>query len=119
MEEIQVFIIEIRTIKKPSPSSPTVLERHGCALARAATVLAGIRAGGINRHRLPKRVFKTLSGCDGSGALRRVHLPLRGQRRLAQPNGTSTSSVRVPERFVPIINTMFILVENYVKPLDP
>lgn len=30
----------------PSPSSPTVHERHGCTLARAATVLAGIRAGG-------------------------------------------------------------------------
>jgi hypothetical protein len=67
MEEIQVFIIEIRTIKKPSPSSPTVLERHGCALARAATVLAGIRAGGINLGRLPKRVFRTLSGKDQSG----------------------------------------------------
>jgi hypothetical protein len=48
-------------------------------------VLAGIRAGGINLHRLPKRVFKTLSGCDGSGILQFVHLPLRGQRRLGLP----------------------------------
>ena len=66
-----------------SPSSPTVPERHGCTLfERAATVLAGIRAGGINLHRLPKRMFRTLSGCDGDGTLRCVHLPLRGQRRL-------------------------------------
>ena len=34
-------------------------------------------------HRLPKRVFKTLSGCDGSEIAKGfVHLPLRGQRRL-------------------------------------
>jgi hypothetical protein len=60
-----------------------VHERHGCTLLkRTATVLAGIRAGGINLHRLPKRVFRTLSGSDESGALRLVHLPLRGQRRL-------------------------------------
>jgi hypothetical protein len=37
------------------------------ARKRAATVLAGIRAGGSNLHRLPKRLFRTLSGCDGSG----------------------------------------------------
>ena len=52
---------------------------------RAATVLAGIRAGEINLHRLPKRVFKTLSDNDESGVLRHVHLPLRGQRRLGLP----------------------------------
>ena len=50
---------------------------------RTATVLAGIRAGGINLHRLPKRVFRTLSDNDESGVLRLVHLPLRGQRRLS------------------------------------
>ena len=37
------------------------------ARGRAATLLAGIRAGGSNLHRLPKRVFSTLSGRDGSG----------------------------------------------------
>ena len=37
------------------------------ARKRAATVLAGIRAGGSNLHRLPKRLFRTLSGRDGSG----------------------------------------------------
>ena len=35
-----------------------------------------------NLHRLPKRVFRALSDRDESGALRLVHLPLRGQRRL-------------------------------------
>lgn len=45
-------------------------------------MLAGIRAGGVNLHRLPKCLAKTFSGLDESGALRRVHLPLRGQRRL-------------------------------------
>jgi len=51
---------------------------------RAATVLAGIRAGGVNLHRLPKSFRKTLSGLDASGGVQRhfVHLPLRGQRRL-------------------------------------
>ncbi len=52
------------------------------ARGRAATLLAGIRADGSNLHRLPKRVFSTLSGRDGSGIERFVHLPLRGQRRL-------------------------------------
>jgi hypothetical protein len=52
---------------------------------RTFTVLAGIRAGGINLHRLPKRLFKALSGCDESGISRCVHLPLRGQRRLGRP----------------------------------
>ncbi len=54
-------------------------------LGRTTTVLAGIRAGGDNLHRLPKRLFKALSGCDESGILRCVHLPLRGQRRLGLP----------------------------------
>jgi hypothetical protein len=56
--ETNDFIKGKEPIKKLSPSSPTVHERHGCTLASAATVLAGIRAGGINLHRLPKRVFK-------------------------------------------------------------
>ena len=38
-----------------------------------------------NLHRLPKRVFRTLSDHDESGAFRLVHLPLRGQRRLGVP----------------------------------
>jgi hypothetical protein len=33
-------------------------------LKRATTLLAGIRAGETRRYRLPKHVFKTLSGCD-------------------------------------------------------
>jgi hypothetical protein len=37
------------------------------ARKRATTVLAGIRAGGCNLHRLPKRLFRTLSGRDESG----------------------------------------------------
>jgi len=37
------------------------------ARGRTATLLAGIRADGSNLHRLPKRVFSTLSGRDGSG----------------------------------------------------
>ena len=49
---------------KLSPSSPTVHEHHGCTQARIHLV---VRYPGWwhNRHRLPKRVFKTLSGCDG------------------------------------------------------
>jgi hypothetical protein len=46
-----------------SPPSPTVLERIGNALfGRATTLLAGIRAGGDNLCRLPKHLFKVLSG---------------------------------------------------------
>ncbi len=33
---------------------------------RTTTLLAGIRAGGGNLHRLPKRVFKAFSDCDES-----------------------------------------------------
>ncbi len=51
-----------------SPASPPGHERYGNAPWRTSTLLAGIRAGGNNLHRLPKRVFKTLSDCDESGA---------------------------------------------------
>ena len=40
-----------------------MLERIGNALfGRATTLLAGIRAGGDNLCRLPKHLFKVLSG---------------------------------------------------------
>jgi hypothetical protein len=45
----------------------------------SATLLAGIRAGGDNLCRLPKRLFKALSGlCDRSGAVRLVRLTVAG-----------------------------------------
>ena len=48
-------------------------------LRRTATLLAGIRAGGDNLCRLPKRLFKALSGmCDRSGALGLVRLTVAG-----------------------------------------
>jgi hypothetical protein len=49
-----------------SPASPPGLERYGQAPWRVSTLLAGIRAGGGNLHRLPKRVFKAFSDCDES-----------------------------------------------------
>lgn len=50
-------------------------ERFG----RTATLLAGIRAGGDNLCRLPKRLFKALSGmCDRSGAQGLVRLTVAG-----------------------------------------
>jgi hypothetical protein len=46
---------------------------------RSATVLAGIRAGENNLCRLPKRLFKALSGwSDRSGAVRLVRLTVAG-----------------------------------------
>lgn len=64
----------------PSPPSPTVLGRIGDTFfGRAATLLAGIRAGGDYLCRLPKRLFKALSGmCDRSGAVRLVRLTVAG-----------------------------------------
>jgi hypothetical protein len=64
----------------PSPPSPTVLERIGGAFfGRAATLLAGIRAGGDYLCRLPKHLFKALSGmCDRSGAVKLVRLTVAG-----------------------------------------
>ena len=55
------------------------------ARTRATTLLAGIRAGGCNLHRLPKRVFRTLSGRDGSGICKIRPLTVAGaaQVRLA------------------------------------
>jgi hypothetical protein len=68
--------------KLPYPSSPTVPARYNCAQARSYFV--GRYPGWWNNlDRLPKRVFKTLSGCDRSEAQVLVHLPLRGQLRLA------------------------------------
>jgi hypothetical protein len=50
--------------KMPSPSSPTVHERQGCT--QACNHLVGRYPGWWNNlPSLPKRVFKTLSGCDG------------------------------------------------------
>jgi hypothetical protein len=46
---------------------------------RTATLLAGIRAGGDYLCRLPKRLFKALSGlCDKSGAKGLVRLTVAG-----------------------------------------
>jgi hypothetical protein len=46
---------------------------------RTATLLAGIRAGGNNLCRLPKRLFQALSGLrDRSGALGLVRLTVAG-----------------------------------------
>ena len=55
------------------------------ARRRATTSLAGIRAGGCNLHRLPKRLFRTLSGRDGSGICKIRPLTVAGaaQVRLA------------------------------------
>jgi hypothetical protein len=62
-----------------SPPSPTVLERLAPRSKRSTTLLAGIRAGGDYLCRLPKRLFKALSGlCDRSGAEGLVRLTVAG-----------------------------------------
>jgi len=49
---------------------------------RVTTLLAGIRAGGCDLHRLPKRLLKHSVAVMKAESWRFVHLPLRGQRRL-------------------------------------
>ena len=62
----KIFMKTNDTKEKPSPSSPTVHERYGST--QACNHRVGRYPGWWNNlHRLPKRVFKTLSGCDGSG----------------------------------------------------
>jgi len=57
----------MNTSQMPSPPSPTVHGHYEAANECGFTLLAGIRAGENNLVRLPKCLFKALSGCGGQG----------------------------------------------------